>query len=423
MPTSSPHRFPADFICEAIDQTRGWFYSLLAVNTLVFERAPYRNVVCLAHIVDQDGLKMSKSRGNVIDPWSVLLDARRRSPALVHVLVGVAVDTEARVRRRDRRVDPKFLLTLWNTCVVLRDLREPRRLVARRPPGQPSEHVLDRWIVSRLHGTVATVTDALESFDAFAGAQALSTFVDDLSNWYVRRSRPRFWKSADPAAHATLHQCLVTISLLLAPYCPFVADELHRNLARRQPFHPFARLAGGRRPRASTASSKPRWSSPARSRRWVAARAAEAKIGVRQPLPRAIVAAAGRRHIARRGRRTRSQSELNVKRLEHLDSLEGLLTYHVLPNFRALGPRARQAAARASRLRSPTSTAPTCSERSTSTGACDLDVEGTEVELGPDDVEVRAEKHEELSLVQGGGVAVALDLHPRRRAARRGHRA
>ena len=125
-------RFPADFICEAIDQTRGWFYSLLAVNTLVFDRSPYRNVVCLAHIIDQDGLKMSKSRGNIIDPWSVLQRARRRGAALVHVLVGLAVDTEARLRRRHRRGDPQVPPHALEHLLVLRDLREPRRVDARR---------------------------------------------------------------------------------------------------------------------------------------------------------------------------------------------------------------------------------------------------------------------------------------------------
>ena len=224
-------RFPADFICEAIDQTRGWFYSLLAVNTLVFGRSPYRNVVCLAHVVDQDGQKMSKSKGNVIDPWTVLdsrgADALRwyffsaGSPWTARRVFVDGIDESTR----------RFLLTLWNTysffvTYASLDGWTPDETAS----AAPSTNVLDRWIRSRVHTTVREVTDALDGFDALRGAQALERLVDDLSNWYVRRSRPRFWKAADPAAHATLHDALRTITLLLAPFCPFVADEIYTNL-------------------------------------------------------------------------------------------------------------------------------------------------------------------------------------------------
>ena len=224
-------RFPADFICEAIDQTRGWFYSLLAVNTLVFDRTPYRSVVCLAHIVDEDGVKMSKSRGNIIDPWSVLQE--RGAEALRWYMFSsgspwtpkrVYVDGIDEATR-------KFLLTLWNTYSFFVTYANLDEWTPRRGRAAPSTHVLDRWVRSRLHRTVRTVTDSLEAFDSLSGAQALAELVDDLSNWYVRRSRPRFWKSSDPAAHATLHECLLTITQLLAPFCPFITDELYRNLA------------------------------------------------------------------------------------------------------------------------------------------------------------------------------------------------
>ncbi|HEV2975488.1 MAG TPA: isoleucine--tRNA ligase, partial [Solirubrobacteraceae bacterium] len=186
-------RFPADFICEAIDQTRGWFYSLLAVNTLVFDRTPYRNVVCLSHIVDQDGAKMSKSRGNVIDPWSVL--RTRGAEALRWYMFSTGSPWTSK-RVYEDGIDEatrQFLLTLWNVYSFFVTYASLDGWV----PGvaKPSEHVLDRWIRSRLHRTVALVTDALESYQSYTGAQVIAELVDDLSNWYVRRSRPRFWKS------------------------------------------------------------------------------------------------------------------------------------------------------------------------------------------------------------------------------------
>ena len=204
-------RFPADFICEAIDQTRGWFYSLLAVNTLVFDRTPYRNVVCLALLLNQRRpahVEVARDRHRPVDDPR---DARRRRAAVELLLVVVAVDAEAGVARAastSRRAIPRdavedatrFFVTYANL-----DGWEP----ASRGAGAPSTHVVDRWVRSRLHATVDAVTDALEAFDALRGAQALERFVDDLSNWYVRRSRPRFWNAggdADDDAHATLHE-------------------------------------------------------------------------------------------------------------------------------------------------------------------------------------------------------------------------
>ena len=229
-------RFPADFICEAIDQTRGWFYSLLAVNTLVFDRTPYRNVLCLGLLVDVDGQKMSKSRGNVIDPWSIL-DSRGADALRWNFLSFGSPWTARRVTEENIDETARTLITLWNTYSFFvtyanLDGYEPARGDRVTPPTPKSTHVLDRWIRSRVHGTVQAVTDALDAFDALRGAQAVDMLVDDLSNWYVRRSRPRFWNSGDTTAHATLHEALDTLARLLAPFTPFLADELHRNLAR-----------------------------------------------------------------------------------------------------------------------------------------------------------------------------------------------
>ena len=196
-------RFPADFICEGIDQTRGWFYTLLAINTMAFGRAPYRNVVCLALVVDKDGQKMSKSKGNVIDPFSVL-DTRGADALRWNMFSAGSPWTPKRVfvEGIDETTN-RFLLTLWNTCSFFVTYANLDGWEPGDAPAEPT-HVLDRWIRSRLHHTVQEVTDALEGFDALRGAQALDRLVDDLSNWYVRRSRPRFWRTADGAAHAKI---------------------------------------------------------------------------------------------------------------------------------------------------------------------------------------------------------------------------
>src|SRR4051812_47775423 len=199
-------RFPADFICEAIDQTRGWFYSLLAVNTLVFDRTPYKSVVCLAHIIDQDGVKMSKSRGNIIDPWSVL-QTRGAEAVRWYMFSSGSPWTPKRVYEEGiDEATRKFLLTLWNTYAFFVTYASLDGWTPEVGGAAEPTHVLDRWVRSRLHRTVRTVTDSLEAFDSLSAAQALAELVDALSNWYVRRSRPRFWKSSDPVAHATLHE-------------------------------------------------------------------------------------------------------------------------------------------------------------------------------------------------------------------------
>jgi len=330
--------FPADFICEAIDQTRGWFYSLLAVNTMAFARAPYRNVLCLAHIVDGDGMKMSKSRGNVIDPVPVL--AERGADALRWYMFSSGSPwTTKRVSAAGiDEAKRQFLLTLWNTySFFVTYANIDGWTPAPSATAEPPVHVLDRWVTSRVHRTVRTATEALEQFDALAATQALTELVDDLSNWYVRRSRPRFWKSSDRAAHATLHRALLTFSQLLAPFCPFVADELFRNLSGTNasvhlsdwPGYDGAAIDDRLEAEMTLARTLVSLGRAAR---------ADAKIGVRQPLPRAIA-------LLTSGEQLRDEvaqqvkDELNVKQLEVVDSLEGLLSYRVVPNFRALGPR------------------------------------------------------------------------------------
>ncbi|HET9770374.1 MAG TPA: isoleucine--tRNA ligase [Acidimicrobiia bacterium] len=405
-------RFPADFICEAIDQTRGWFYSLLAVNTLVFGQTPYRNVVCLAHIVDQDGAKMSKSKGNVIDPWEIFrtkgADPLRwyffsaGSPWTSRRVYGEGIDESIR----------KFLLTLWNTLsffVTYANLEGFDPAAAPAGGAESGDHVLDRWLRSRREATVAAVTAALEGYDTLAAAQLLEGFVDDLSNWYVRRSRPRFWKASDPGAFRSLHEALSSTALMLAPFCPFVADEIH------------AVLSGGRGEVSVHLEDWPTAdeslvdadldSEMALARRLVAlGRAArgEAKMKVRQPLRRALLLVPGAGRLSAEVAAQVSE-ELNVKALEVVESLAGLIRYSVVPNFRALGPRLgpKLPAVKAALASADGAEVSRALEE---TGSYTLTIEGEPVVLSADDLEVRAQEHEEFALAQDGPYAVALDL-------------
>jgi len=392
--------FPADFICEAIDQTRGWFYSLLAVNSLVFDSTPYKNVVCLGLVVDEDGQKMSKSKGNVIDPWDIFGDLGADALRWYFLSSGQPWTPRRVYVDGIREATRQTLLTLWNCYSFFATYADLDGWTPADAPAEPATHVLDRWILGELDDTITAVTASLEDFDAFGGAGRLATFVDDLSNWYVRRSRPRFWKSSDPAAHATLHECLVTVAELLAPFCPFLADELYATLTGAGSVH----LADWPTPKGRTDPALA--AQMAAARRLVAlGRSArtEAKVKTRQPLPRALLLHPGVELAA--DVEAEIVGELNVKALEDIDTLSGLMSWTVLPSFKALGPRL----------------GPKVNEVKQALAAADgtalqaqLEAEGSiEVageRLGPDDVELRASHHEAFALAEDDGWAVALDL-------------
>jgi isoleucyl-tRNA synthetase len=312
--------FPADFICEAIDQTRGWFYSLLAESTLLFGQNAYRNAICLGHVVDVQGKKASKSRGNVLDP-NYLFDTFG-ADALRWFFFTQPVGENYRTGEGPlRQVVNRFLFTLWNvhsffvTYANIDGFRPGRD--AEVPLDQRS--VLDRWLLSRLSDLVETVDRSLERYDVNNATRPLQAFVEDLSNWYVRRSRRRFWKSASDvdklAAYQTLYQTLVTLARLLAPFTPYLADALHRNLCEGVSAHladfPVADVAA--RDRALEEEM-------AQARVAVQAGLAkrdEARVKVRQPLPAFTLT---RELVPEVGAIVRD--ELNVKELRLGDQLE-----------------------------------------------------------------------------------------------------
>ena len=227
--------YPADFICEAVDQTRGWFYSLHAISTLLNDSVAYKNVICLGLILDGNGQKMSKSRGNVLAPWEVI--EQNGADAMRWYLYTASPPGQERRFSSDlvAEVLRNFTLTLWNTYSFFVTYANLDGWTP-QPGEQITYSALDLWLRSSLHSLVRDVSVALENYDVVGATRPVETFVDALSNWYLRRSRRRFWKSESDAdkkaAYATLYEALVTLSKLLAPTMPFLADELYQNLVR-----------------------------------------------------------------------------------------------------------------------------------------------------------------------------------------------
>ncbi|MGA0067846.1 MAG: isoleucine--tRNA ligase [Miltoncostaeaceae bacterium] len=409
-------RFPADFVCEALDQTRGWFYSLLAEGTLLFDESPYRNVVCLGLILDGDGQKMSKSKGNVVEPWTVIdhagADAFRwylftaQSP---WESFRFSLDVVDETRRR-------FLFTLWNTYAFLVTYAA---LPDGWSPGDPAPPVakrseMDRWALSRLDGTIEQVTARLAEYDPTSAGRALEDLVDDLSNWYVRTSRRRFWRSDDPAdtaaAFATLHECLTTISLLVAPFCPFVADEMWGNLvaSHDDTAPPSVHLADWPAPGARRDEQLERAMAAAMEATTLGRSARkEAKLKVRQPLAEAVIACPPSTARELEGLTGIVAEELNVRDVRFVTDAGGLVQVSLKPNYRTLGPRMgpnMPAMADAVAALDPTATVQVLDAGGTVT----VSVNGNDEVLGDDDLLREVRPSEGYAVAEGGALAVGL---------------
>src|ERR671918_114656 len=410
-------RFPADFISEAIDQTRGWFYSLLAVATLVRGQNSYRNVVCLGHIIDAEGRKMSKSLGNILDPWDVLAGQGADALRWFFSTIGSPWAPRRISSELVQEVLRKYLLTLWNTYsfwVTYASLEDFDPTAISVPVRERSE--MDRWILAELDDTVRIVTHALESYDASGAGRRLDRFVDDLSNWYVRRSRRRFWKSGEDAdaqkAFLTLWECLVTVSQLTAPFTPFIADEIWRNLTGPLEDAPDSvHLADWPEPDNERADDGLRRRMGLVRKLVTVGRAARTDAGfrVRQPLARALIVIPSKDAADLAGLEGLVAEELNVKTVELAQGVGELVSYTVKPNFRALGPRfGRQVEdIRAALARSDPREIVADIE---SSGRSSLEVDGETIELSADELDVRGEGRAGFSLAQEGPYGVALDV-------------
>ncbi len=404
--------YPADFICEAQDQTRGWFYSLLAVATLLEREAPYRNVVCLGLILDSDGQKMSKSKGNTVEPWQVLdsygADAFRwyfftsRQPWDGYRFSEEAIGEGVRL----------FLKQLWSTYYFYALYARAGAGALSQPDGaQPTgpDGDLDRWALSRTAATAELVTQRLDAYDVTSAGRAIGELVDELSNWYVRRSRRRFW-DGEAKAFETLRECLLTIVKLLAPLCPFVADEIYDNLdGTLASVHLCDFPTGDALPARDRELEEAMTLARETVRLGLGARG-KAKLKVRQPLREAVVVADGRERAAIERLSEVVREELNVRRVRFVAAAEELSEYEVKANYRALGPlfgKDMPGAAEAIAALDPARVAAAVRDGD---GEVGIAVNGREHTLSADDVILTMKAPEGYSVEREGAHAVALDL-------------
>jgi isoleucyl-tRNA synthetase len=417
----APHRnneefeaaYPAQFIAEAIDQTRGWFYTLMAVGTLVFEKSSYENVLCLGHILAEDGRKMSKHLGNILEPIP-LMDRHGADAVRWFMLAGGSPWSARRVGHETlSEVVRKVLLTYWNTASFFTLYAEANGWdPAASPAPAPAERpLLDRWALAELAAVTDGVTAALEDFDTQGAGRLIAGFVDDLSNWYVRRSRRRFW-DGDPAALGTLHEVLDGLTRLMAPFTPFVTEEVWTRAVLPG--------LGGDAPDSVHLASWPAVDEAARDDGLVAQVAlvrrlvelgrsarTSAKVRTRQPLARAVVAAPGWSALPR-DLIAEVADELNVAELVELSAVGELVDVSLKVDFRAVGRRlGKQVQAVATAVAAADPAQLTAAYRA---GTATVDVDGAQVPLEDGDLIVTETPREGWTVASGSGLTVALDL-------------
>ena len=405
--------FPADFISEAVDQTRGWFYSLIAISTLLFNKSPYRNVIVLGHVQDKDGQKMSKSKGNAVDPMDALgrhgADAIRwyfyenSAPWLPNRFHDDAVQEGAR----------KFMGTLWNTYafyVLYANIDEFDPIKYTLDYDQLS--VMDRWVLSRLNTMVRTVDDCLGHYRVTEAAKALQSFVEELSNWYVRRCRSRFWTKGMEQdkvnAYLTLYTALVTTVKAAAPMVPFITESIYRNLVCSVDKNAPISVHLADFPTANEA-----WIDPALEDNMevvlevvTLGRAARnaANIKNRQPVGQMYVKAA---HELPDFFVKIIEDELNIKEVIFRDDMSDFLAYHVKPNFHVLGPKVgKQMGAVKKALEASDGAA--VKDALAGGGSYTLHLPDGDVTVTTEDVEVTVSQRDGYNCQNYGGVTVAL---------------
>jgi len=425
--------FPADYICEAIDQTRGWFYTLHAVAALVSDSVAFKNCVCLSHIVDANGKKMSKSQGNIVDPYDVFDHIGADSLRWLF-LARTAPEGQKRISTDIvREVAATFVNTFWNTYAFFVLYARLDEVDLTRAVDAAKRPEIDRWILALAHHTVRTVTDALDEYDARRAGEAIEKLVDQLSNWYVRRNRRRFWKSAHgddkQSAYLTLFECLDLCSRIMAPFMPFLTDAVYRNL------HAAAIDAGA--PISVHLTAWPEYNARLIDAQLIfemdavqavvaLGRSAreDSRIRVRQPLPRILIGIGdigggnGDARAAIDKHRAQIADELNIKSVDFIDLSVGgdLVSYALSPDFRRLGKRYGKLMPAIKAKLATLSDTPAAARIAAQVGAGDsftLTVDGAdgavEVEFEPDDIRVQTASAEGYACARDGRFLVALD--------------
>lgn len=407
--------FPADFISEAVDQTRGWFYTLLAISTLLFDKAPFKNCIVLGHVCDKNGLKMSKHKGNVVDPWSVL-DKQGSDAVRWYFYTASAPYLPSRFYEEAvSEAQRKFLGTLWNTyCFYV--------LYAEIDGFDPTKYkladcklsVMDKWVLSSLNSLVDTVDKGLADYRITESARAIGDFTDSLSNWYVRRCRERYWGSEmtedKKAAYMTLYTVLETLSRLCAPFVPFMAEDIYRNIV----------CSVDKKAPVSVHLCK----FPKADKKYIDARLEElmsvvleattlgrsarnaSSIKNRQPLSRLLLAGKAADKLDD-GMKSVIAEELNVKKIEIIDGAADYITYEAKPQLRTLGPKYGKLIGK---IREHLATHGEEAVKSTAGGKTySFTVDGATVELGADDLLTKVVSREGFAAESGENVTVVLD--------------
>ena len=410
--------FPADFISEAVDQTRGWFYTLLTISTLLFGKAPFKNCIVLGHVNDKNGIKMSKHIGNVVDPWSVL-DKQGADAVRWYFYTGSAPWLPSRFSAEAvSEGQRKFMGTLWNTYAFF-------VLYADIDKYDPSKYdlkkcklsLMDKWALSKLNTLVKTVDEGLAEYKTFETARYIQDYVDELSNWYVRRGRERYWGKEmtedKAAAYTTLYTVLVTLSKVIAPYVPFMAESMYNNLVpeffKDEPISVHlcsfpvcdesfvdAELEKGMEDVLEIVAL---------------GRAARngSNIKNRQPLKKLYIATDRKVNLSE-GLLTIAKDELNIKEFEILHDASKFVSYKLKPQLKTLGPKYGKA------LGAIRNFLDTCN--AAEVVACvkagktyKVNLDGTDVEFALDDLLISSESAEGYVSESSDGLTVVLDVH------------
>ncbi len=410
--------FPADFISEAVDQTRGWFYTLLAISTLLFDKAPFKNCIVLGHVNDKNGIKMSKHKGNVVDPWSVL-DKQGADAVRWYFYTGSAPWLPSRFYNDAvSEAQRKFMGTLWNTYaffVLYADIDEY----------DPTKYdlskckltVMDKWILSKLNTLIKTVDKGLSEYDIFDSARALQDFTDDLSNWYVRRGRERYWghgmNDDKAAAYTTLYNVLVTMAKLSAPFTPFMAESVYGNLVPRfykdQPIS--VHLCDF--PTADEKAIDAHLESGMKNVLDIVmlGRACRNASNIKNRQPLAKIYVCSERKTPLTGELLEiAKDELNVKEVEYLVDASSFVKYKIKPQLKTLGPKYGAKLGKVKKFLDECDAAEVVATVK-SGSAYKTVFEGDEFEFALDDLQIFTESAEGFTASSDNGMTVVLDTH------------
>ena len=395
--------YPADFISEAIDQTRGWFYSLLATGTLLYDKPAYKNCLCLELILAADGQKMSKSRGNTVDPWTILNE--QGADAMRWYMFTGSPPWAQRTFKIDSIDEAlkKFMGTFHNVYsffVMYANLEQID--VLQDAPPVAERAVVDRWILSRLHTLIDEVRDEMENYQLTNAPRAIEAFIDDLSNWYVRRTRDRFWGAeAGPdkqAAYATLYEVLVTVAKLAAPFIPFLADELYRNLVCSLDAEAPLSVHLAEYPVADASLKEAQSETDMAFIRDVISmgHAARNRSGIktRQPLAEITIGGLSDAEKATVNRLAELvYDELNVKAIVFTEELDAFAQVTLKPNFRVLGPKYGKGVQAIAKALATADAMQTKAELET-TGSLQIEASGETYTLDPSEIDVQTQNRE-----------------------------